>query len=306
MLNRNHCEKNTFRRVLGGALLSFLVLQIVLPAAVRAENPPPAFHAIGGSSTVVNWTAKRDLALSTLLGKPARLASHKKKITLLALWALYCEPCLVELPYVDALYRKFKDDADVAILSINEDSELGQSNLGAIRALVAQHKLAVPVLLDNRRATDSLVKKAFSVPGVSLPLMLVLRDGKPVYGKPGFDLTQREEDFVRDDSALIEKARAGEDELMPPLPTSTSPPGPRKEITFPWVKKDAFEQQVSQVKKFLRMYFPRLSEAQRQTMIDEARPAVLRGEVATFRVPPGAIPDPAAPPSAPARPLNTK
>lgn len=283
-----------------------LAVLIALPHGRALASPPPPIPSNMSRPSKMKWSAKMDLALSTLPGKATHLSAYKKKVTLLVLWALYCEPCLVELPFVDALYRKFRNDADVAILSINEDSAVAKPDLTAIRALVAQHKLEVPILLDNRHELTALVKKAYDTQQVPVPFMMVLRDDKPIWGRLGFNVTQSEEDFVKAYSALLEKARAGDDELALPMPAPTALMSSAGEIRFPWVKKELFEQQVPQLKKFLGMFAPQLTDAQKQALLDEARAAVMRGEVATFRLPPQTATAPKGPPNPPADAPNSK
>ena len=260
------------------------------PGAVLPKAGPPP----------VLWTARQDLPLSTLAGKATQLSAHTKKVTLLVLWATYCEPCLVELPYVDALYRRFAGADDVAILAVSEDSPADAEELADARAFVAKHRLKVPVFLDSRHKVEALGKKVIGAPGLPLPLLLLLRDGKPVFARPGFDVTESEADFVASYTALIEKARSGEDPLVVPKPAVSVSNAPRAEVTFPWVKKETFEQQVPQILKFLAMYFPQLTAEQQRALIDAARPAVLRGEPATFRAPPARPASPARDAAAPA------
>ena len=270
------------------------------PSAAAATALPPGAVSLKAGPPPVLWTARQDLRLSTLAGAPTQLSAHKKKVTLLVLWATYCEPCLVELPYVDALFRRFRGADDVVILAVSEDSPADAEEVAAARAFVAQHRLEVPVFLDSHRKVEALGKKVIGAPGLPLPLLLLLRDGKPVFARPGFDVTASEADFVASYAALIEQARAGEDPLAVPKPAVPVSSAPRTEVTFPWVKKETFDQQVPQILKFLAMYFPHLTDAEQRALIDAARPGVQRGEPATFRAPPARPPSPARDAAAPA------
>lgn len=297
-MSRSLQSQRASGRLRAAALLSLLLggLILVSPRPVLAARAPLPSAVLGsGKPSPVVWTAQRELVWSTLDGKKAALSARRKPGTvLLFLWAIYCEPCLVELPYVDALYRKLRGEPDVAILSVNEDDAGTPKERAAIQAALAPYRLEVPVLLDARRQTEALVKKVLGTPMMPLPLVLILRDGKPVTARIGFDVTLSEEAFLAEYAAVIARARAGEEELAPPAAPSSGPRPARLELPLPWVNKERIEQQAPQVMKFLEMYFPRLTAEQRRAMFDETRRAVLRGEPAVFRPP--AVPPPALPP----------
>ena len=75
------------------------------------------------------WDSKSqtlpDFALTDLQGKAWKLADLKGKIAFINLWATWCGPCKMELPYVQKLSDQMKDRKDVLILTLNIDDELG-------------------------------------------------------------------------------------------------------------------------------------------------------------------------------------
>ena len=75
------------------------------------------------------WDSKSqtlpDFALTDLQGKAWKLADLKGKIAFINLWATWCGPCKMELPYVQKLSDQMKDRKDVLILTLNIDEEIG-------------------------------------------------------------------------------------------------------------------------------------------------------------------------------------
>jgi thiol-disulfide isomerase/thioredoxin len=51
------------------------------------------------------------------------LSSFKGKIIYIDIWATWCGPCLQEMPYLDSLKRKYKDNDQVVFVSLSIDNE---------------------------------------------------------------------------------------------------------------------------------------------------------------------------------------
>jgi thiol-disulfide isomerase/thioredoxin len=110
-------------------------------------------------------------ALKTLDGKPASLAELKGKVTVVNFWAVWCRPCVEEMPDLQKLARKFANDDRVAIVTINVDPDPEK-----VRKWMAGQKYDFPVL---RGDLKSIV--------VGLPTTWFLdRDGKIAFEKAGW------------------------------------------------------------------------------------------------------------------------
>jgi thiol-disulfide isomerase/thioredoxin len=81
------------------------------------------------AAEAATWDAKNqalpDFALTDLRGKAWKLADLKGKVAFINLWATWCGPCKMELPYVQKLSDQMKDRKDVLILTLNMDEEIG-------------------------------------------------------------------------------------------------------------------------------------------------------------------------------------
>ncbi len=115
--------------------------------------------------------AKRQTADFTLLdlqGKRWHLRDLKGKVVLVNFWATWCPPCRKEMPDLQALYDKYKDQGFV-VLSISDEET------AKVSPFIAERKITYPVLLDPGRK----INDAFIVEGI--PKSFVYdREGKMV------------------------------------------------------------------------------------------------------------------------------
>ncbi|MDE2830029.1 MAG: redoxin domain-containing protein [Gemmatimonadota bacterium] len=88
--------------------------------------------------------------LKTLKGKQVSLTSLKGKVVAINFWGIWCGPCVKEMPDFQNLYEHYKDDPDVAILTINNDR-----NPESVPPWMEEKGYTFPVLLD-----DGYVNKA--------------------------------------------------------------------------------------------------------------------------------------------------
>lgn len=61
-------------------------------------------------------------------GKTVSTADLKGKVVFINFWATWCPPCRAEMPTLDALYRKLKDDTRFVFLFMNEDDNQPKAN----------------------------------------------------------------------------------------------------------------------------------------------------------------------------------
>ena len=88
--------------------------------------------------------------LKTLKGKQVSLTSLKGKVVAINFWGIWCGWCVKEMPEFQNLYEHYKDDPDVAILTINNDH-----NPESVPPWMEEKGYTFPVLLD-----DGYVNKA--------------------------------------------------------------------------------------------------------------------------------------------------
>lgn len=109
-----------------------------------------------------------DFTLTDLQGKTWHLRDLKEKVVLVNFWATWCPPCRKEMPDLQALYDKYKDQG-LLVLAISDEEN------AKVSPFIAERKITYPVLLDPGRK----VNDAFVVEGI--PKSFVYdRNGKMV------------------------------------------------------------------------------------------------------------------------------
>ena len=111
---------------------------------------------------------KADFILTDLQGKSWHLRDLQGKVVLVNFWATWCPPCRKEMPDLQALYDKYKDQGFVVLSISDEDA-------AKVAPFIAERKISYPVLLDPGRKVNG----AFVVEGI--PKSFVYdREGKLV------------------------------------------------------------------------------------------------------------------------------
>ena len=167
-------------RLAWGAALALLCAALVwfnfLDPAVRAETGGGASLPQPGAAAGYEPGGQlEDFTLTCLDGTEFRLADTRGKVVFLNLWATYCNPCVQELPYFDALYREHP--GDVAVLAVHSSVVTDDP-----AAFLAGRGWEIPFAVDT---DDDLFWNA--VNGSStLPQTVVLdRNGTVIYNQVG-------------------------------------------------------------------------------------------------------------------------
>lgn len=87
-----------------------------------------------------------DFTLATLDGKRVSLSEYQGKVVLLNLWASWCPPCIREIPRLQRVYEKYRDQGFV-ILGINTTY---QDDRAKVAQTVQDQGMTYPVLLDEQ------------------------------------------------------------------------------------------------------------------------------------------------------------
>ncbi|MDR0502447.1 MAG: TlpA family protein disulfide reductase [Treponema sp.] len=86
----------------------------------------------------------RDFTLPLLDGSAAALSSYRGNVVILNFWATWCPPCRSEMPSMETLYKRFKDQG-LEILAV----DIGE-NLNTVRQFIKTNNYTFPVMLDSK------------------------------------------------------------------------------------------------------------------------------------------------------------
>lgn len=136
--------------------LPFLLLFIFLfsltaceSVSVKTGNPPPNEEEVKKASaklpsprfpeSIINTTdAEYNWSVKDLSGKTINAADWKNKVLVLNMWATWCGPCIAEMPSLENLYEKTKNDGIVFALVSDEDQE-------TVNQFIQKKKFSLPV-----------------------------------------------------------------------------------------------------------------------------------------------------------------
>ncbi len=130
-----------------------------------------------------------------LRGNPARLSDYEGEVVMINIWATWCAPCRFEMPSMERLHQRFKDDG-LRILAISVDAKLGEADQvgrpgGDLQAFADSLGLTFTILHDPSGEIQNL----YQTTGVPETL-LVGRDGviyKKVAGPTEWDASEHQE-----------------------------------------------------------------------------------------------------------------
>lgn len=152
-------------------VIAALLVPLLLPAA---EKITAADYRAVGLQALKEGTRSIDFELRDLNGKKVSLSSYKGKVVFLNFWATWCPPCRAEMPSMQRLHTRFKDQG-LVILAVNLQEEAR-----TVRKFMAANKLTFQVLLD----TDGRIGAIYGARNIPTTY-LIGRDGSVLAGTMG-------------------------------------------------------------------------------------------------------------------------
>ncbi len=107
-----------------------------------------------------------DFTRPSLDGRPVNLSGRRGKLVLLDFWASWCAPCIVELPHLIDLQRRYSGRLKVIGVSMDD-------NAGAAKDVMAHYRINYPVVMGDV-ALGKLYGGVLGLPEI----YLIGRDGK--------------------------------------------------------------------------------------------------------------------------------
>jgi len=132
-----------------------------------------SFRALVYNSQTTKLTT---LDISNYVGKDAL---SKKKLVILTFYANYCKPCKKELPFLNKLYKKYKNKG-LMVIAVNTDKD--KDEIKEVKQFIKNNNLQFPVLKDSY----NIISRRYSIE--SFPTMFLINGkGKILKATIGYD-----------------------------------------------------------------------------------------------------------------------
>jgi len=129
--------------------LVFLIVTVLVFCSCTAKTQAPSDNdlekvfAEADLRLLSQRVPSRDFSLPTLTGELQSLSGLKGKVVFLNFWATWCGPCRAEMPSMEALYNRYKNQG-LEILAVN-----AMEGRADVQDFMKNNAFSFPVLLDE-------------------------------------------------------------------------------------------------------------------------------------------------------------
>ena len=118
--------------------------------------------------------APADVVFENEKGRTIALSSLKGKVVFINFWATWCPPCIAEMPTINKLSDKLKDNKDIQFIMVDVDHDFSKSG-----PFMQQHHFNLPLYEAVNAIPDALL-------GQSIPTTVIIdKNGRVVFHHAG-------------------------------------------------------------------------------------------------------------------------
>jgi thiol-disulfide isomerase/thioredoxin len=204
-------------------------------------------------------------------------------ITVVALWATWCEPCLDELPRIDDLRQQYAGDRRIRFIALNVDDE-PRVAAGAVERM----GLTLPSYRDGAALMNALSPRgADGKPRTGLPLVAVIdwrAHPARVHRRFGYDPAGGPSGSIAGLTEVVEAARRG-GELPPERLLLAADPESPMVLAVPRMNERERRQHLIALRAQLTEMFPRFTAPQLDRVLERAAEVSVEGGNLLISVP---------------------
>lgn len=126
---------------IGGAVVGLVLVVVIWMTASQTRAEPVAAPEVNRPAPM--------FVLSSPTGEEIRLEDYRGQVVMVNFWGTWCQPCINELPELQAAYEQLKDDGFVIIgVNLFDDEQAQDRTEADIQQFVEQFGLTYPIALD--------------------------------------------------------------------------------------------------------------------------------------------------------------
>jgi thiol-disulfide isomerase/thioredoxin len=173
-------KKNlTINNLLNGLFAIAMIIIIFNPSAkailIRGLMKVGLFQPDVSQTIKVNEVSDLpEIVFENSDGETINLSDQKGKVVFINFWATWCPPCIAEMPSINDLQEKLKDNKNIVFIMVDTDHDFSRSVL-----FVKKHQFTFPVYQANSAIPANLL-------GSAIPTTVIFdKKGKMVFKHEG-------------------------------------------------------------------------------------------------------------------------
>lgn len=160
-------------------VLAALVASLLFGCATTGASSSGVSADQGSAPTSADKAQATDFSLRSTDGSMIRLSDFLgKDVVLLSFWATWCVPCNAEMPQLQKLHEKYKDQG-LTILGVSMD---GPESVANVEPTIRRNGVNYPILLDEETRVAAVYDPTKDAPYT----VLIGRDGRVVEAHLGY------------------------------------------------------------------------------------------------------------------------
>lgn len=158
-------------------IVSILIGTIILLGGlyILAIQVSRRFQGMTGAG-LETGTVAPNFILKNLNGDDVQLSQFRGKVVLIDFWAVFCKPCVIALPKIQEIHKKYNDE-ELVVLAINVSEDKNK-----IQKFIEENGYTFQVLLDSGNMN---VQKNYGVIGIP-HTYIIDKQGKVAYSRIGY------------------------------------------------------------------------------------------------------------------------